>query len=297
MEKRRLGNTDMRITPVGFGAAEIGITGMEEGDAMRLVNELLDAGINIIDTASSYQTSEERIGRAVAKRRDEYYLFTKCGESESVGFEWPDWDPRAVRPSIERSLKRLGTDYVDLVQIHSCSEAILRQGGLIEELQKARDAGLTRYIGYSGDSTDALYAVQTGVFDTLQTSINIADQEAIELVLGEARERDMGIIAKRPVANVVWKRPKDAINRPEEYENRLNKLEYDFIKQDPTGAVGIALRFTLSQADVAIVGTTDYGHLRQNIEEAAKGPLDDETVRMILDRWKQVREPAWAGQT
>ncbi|MFS0726759.1 aldo/keto reductase [Paenibacillus sp. 1P07SE] len=297
LEKRKFGRTDMEVTALGFGAAEIGITDLPEQEAIRLLQEVLDTGINVVDTASTYNNSEELIGKAISDRRDSYYLFTKCGEAQSVGLDYPDWDPRAVRPSIERSLKRMKTDYVDLVQIHSCSEAILRQGGLIEELQKARAAGLTRYIGYSGDSTDALYAVETGVFDTLQTSINIADQEALDLFLSEARQRELGIIAKRPVANVVWKRPQDAVNRPDEYEKRLDKLDFGFIGEDPKAAIGTALRFTLAHADIAIVGTTNMEHLRDNLQDAGKGPLEREQLERIRARWQERREPAWAGKT
>ena len=71
---------------------------------------------------------------------------------------------------------------MDVVHLHSCSEEVLRRGDVIEVLQRAKEAGKTRFIGYSGDTTDALYAIRTGVFDSLETSLNIADQEAIELL-------------------------------------------------------------------------------------------------------------------
>jgi aryl-alcohol dehydrogenase-like predicted oxidoreductase len=98
--------------------------------------------------------------------------------------------------SIERSLRRLRTDYVDLLQLHSCTAAVLERTDLTQTLLEAQESGKARFIGYSGDSKDAVAAINTGVFDTLQTSINLADQEAITLTLPAAHERSMGILAK-----------------------------------------------------------------------------------------------------
>ncbi|HZG50503.1 MAG TPA: aldo/keto reductase, partial [Pyrinomonadaceae bacterium] len=225
MEKRTLGKTDMRVSALGFGGSEIGYGQAAVETVERLLGGALDAGLNVIDTAECYVTSEELIGRAVSHRRADYYLFTKCGHA--AGIELPDWDARLLEQSLERSLRRLQTDHVDLLQLHSCSEEVLRRGDAVEVLRRAREAGKTRYIGYSGDGRAALYAVECGAFDTLQTSVNIADQESLELTLPPARARGLGVIAKRPIANAVWKntaRPSDPYVQT--YWDRLQQLDY-----------------------------------------------------------------------
>ena len=238
----------------------------------RLLGEALDAGLNVIDTAECYLASEALIGRAAAHRRQDYYLLTKCGHAS--GLNLPDWDPRLLAPSIERSLRRLRTDYLDVVQLHSCLADVLRRGEVIDALQRAREAGKTRYLGYSGDGEAARYAIACGAFDTLQTSINIADQEAIELTLPLAR--GLGVIAKRPLANVAWRhgtRPADPYIQA--YWERLRQLDYDFLQQPLGEAAGMALRFTLSVDGVhtAIVGSAQPGRWRQNAALLAAEPL------------------------
>jgi len=170
-----------------------------------LLGNALDAGINVIDTAECYADSEDAIGQALSRlsRRDHFHLITKCGHSR--GFDLPDWTPQLLEQSIDRSLQRLRTDHIDVLLLHSCSEEILRDEDIITVVQRARDAGKTRFIGYSGDSQHARVAVQSGLFDVLMTSLSIADQEAIDLTLPLAVERGMGVIVKRPLANMAWK--------------------------------------------------------------------------------------------
>src|SRR2546421_9770584 len=172
-EKHIFGQTDMQVSTLGFGGQELG--NMSDKGASLLVNKTLDAGINVIDTAECYGRSEELIGQAASTRREQYYIFTKCGHTNAGETDLPDWHPHLLERSIERSLRRLQTDYIDLIQLHSCSLQILQQGTVIEVLQRARQAGKVRYIGYSGDREAARYAVTSGAFDALQISINIAD--------------------------------------------------------------------------------------------------------------------------
>jgi aryl-alcohol dehydrogenase-like predicted oxidoreductase len=297
MERRRLGNTDMTVSVLGFGGSEIGYQRVAGATVTRLLMGALDAGLNVIDTAECYDDSEVLIGKALGSRRRDCYLFTKCGH----GSGWrANWRPKALRKSIERSLERLRTDVVDLVQLHSCSLSELRRGDVIEALEQARERGLTRYIGYSGDGDAARFAIECGRFDTLQTSVNIADQEAIELTLPLARTRRIGVIAKRPIANVAWryaKKPAEPYYR--DYWSRLRALDYPFVRDGADVAVGTALRFTLTVPGVhtAIVGTTKPERWEQNAALLEAGALPSREFKGIRARWREVAEPSWEGQT
>lgn len=294
MEKRTFGQTGLEVSVLGFGGAEIGYENASPSDVEKLLNSALDTGLNVIDTAECYNNSEELIGNAVAKRRDDFHLFTKCGHAS--GFDLPDWDLKLLEQSIERSLQRLQTDHVELVLLHTCSEETLRQGDVIQVLQRAKEQGKTRLIGYSGDSHAARYAIECGAFDALETSVNIADQEALELTLPLALERGMGVIAKRPIANVAWKNGADENSYGHTYWKRLNELQYDFLQSED--AVATALNFTLSLPAVqtAIVGTKRPERWAQNAALLSQGPLPQEKFDQIRAHWKEVAQPDWVGQ-
>lgn len=299
MEKRQLGKTDMRVSVLGFGGSEIGFEAATEPTVKLLLNSALDAGLNVIDTAECYEASEELIGETISHRREEFYLFTKCGHPRGVGSE--DWSKASILESIERSLRRMRTDRLDLVQLHSCSEVVLRKGEAIEALQTARERGYTRYLGYSGDSTAGRFAVESGVFDTLQTSLNIADQEAIDLTIPLARQHGLGVIAKRPIANAAWisgHKPANAYAHT--YWERLRKLNYPALRTtDPSKGIAYALRFTLSVPGVhlAIVGTTKPERWQQNADLLAAGLLSDLEFNEIRERWDDFAPKTWVGQT
>jgi aryl-alcohol dehydrogenase-like predicted oxidoreductase len=295
MEKRSLGKTGMDVTVLGYGGAEIGYRGVPEETVERLINGALDAGLNVIDTAECYVDSEEKIGKVVSRRRNEFFLFTKCGHDK----DGDHWNPKKMAEQIDRSLKRLQTDRVDLLQLHSCTEEQLRQGDVIEVIQRARDAGKTRFIGYSGDGQAALYAVQSGMFDTLQISLSIADQEALDLVLPSAQAKGIGVIAKRPIANAIWKESSKPAEYYQTYWERLHRLDYDFLRTNSGQDVATALRFTLSSEGVhtAIVGTTKPERWKHNAELLEAGRLDRERFNAIRSRWKAVAAPDWVGQT
>ena len=303
MEKRILGRTGLEVSVLGFGGSEIGFQKAPQETVGRLLNAALDAGLNVLDTAECYggtdghPSSEELIGQAVAHRRGDFLLFTKCGHASGFPGE-TDWDTSLLERSIDRSLKRLGTDCVDLLQLHSCDEATLRRGEVIEVLTRAKEAGKTRFIGYSGDNDAAYYAVTCGAFDTLQTSINIVDQGVLGRNLPAALAHNIGVIAKRPIGNAVWRTgdtpPANSYHTT--YWDRLRTLAYPFIASgdDPTS---VALRFTLAQAGVhtAIVGTQNPDRWAANARLLDAGPLDPAQIAAIRDRWQAVAQAGWTG--
>jgi aryl-alcohol dehydrogenase-like predicted oxidoreductase len=292
MEKRKLGKTDLKVSRLGVGLAEIGhrLTMAEEERAARVLNTALDNGISFLDTAACYGISEELIGRTVAARRGEFVLSTKAGHV--VGnYTGRPWTARTITDSIERSLVRMNTDHLDIVHLHSCDVGVLERGDVIRALQDAKQAGKTRYIGYSGDNESARWAVESGQFDTLQTSFNLVDQQARFQLFALARERGMGIIAKRPIANAAWGAEQSPSGYASEYYRRVQIMaEEGPIPGAPGDPILLALGFTLAHdaVDAAIVGTSDPEHMRSNIRwMELELPIASEAVRELERRFNE----------
>lgn len=292
MEQRTLGKTGLQVSRLGVGLAEIGfqLTFEEVEKAGKVLNTALDNGITFLDTAACYDISEELIGRTVANRRTDFVLASKCGHVTG-GYEGVEWTAQTVRDSIDRSLVRLKTDVIDIMQLHSCGVDVLEQGDVIEELQKAKQAGKVRYIGYSGDNESALWAVESGIFDTLQTSFNLTDQRAYTTgLLAKAQEKQMGIICKRPIGNGAWGVAQSPSDYASEYHRRAGIMQQDGPLPDaPDNRIWLALGFTLAHdaVDTAIVGTQNPDHMKSNIEWVnTLPPLSEETVTTLHERFK-----------
>lgn len=291
MDHTNLGKTGLKVSRLGFGLYELGTLEGKAGgdDAGRLLNVALDSGINFLDTAACYGNSEDFIGNAVGHRRSEYVLATKCGHvtDDSGGQEWTS---QTIRGNINRSLRRLKTDHLDIVQLHSCNVDVLERGEAIEELSKAKESGKTRFIGYSGDNEAARRAIEIGVFDTLQTSFSLLDQFARIHLLEAAEAKGLGIIIKRPIANAIWQaKPHDC---PNLYIDRAKKMaEMGPIPGDPDNPILLALGFVLAhqEVDTAIVGTVNTSHLQSNIEMVENRlPIASDAVRELERRFDLV---------
>jgi aryl-alcohol dehydrogenase-like predicted oxidoreductase len=287
----------MQVSVLGFGAAEIGLQNIAQETATRLLNTALDAGINVIDTAECYNDSEEMIGNALAHRRHEFYISTKCGHA--VDKDEINWQPQTIVSGLERSLKRLKVDCVDVLQLHSCPLELLKQGDVIDVLEKVKISGKTRFIGCSADGFAAAYAIGTGKFDVLQTSFSLADQEALDITFPLVRKHDVGVIIKRPIANAVWKhavKPSDPWLHA--YWERLQQLDYSFLRSSSDDAFAMAMRFALTPPEVgcAIVGTVNPKHLLENAGCMDRGRLSSDDFDSIHQRWSEGGGADWPGK-
>ena len=300
MERRRLGRTDIVVSVLGFGGSEIGYERAERRTVARLLGGALDAGLNVDRhgrVLRGQRGADRRGGRRAPARR--FYLFTKCGHPRRLG-------PRrlaaeaSLLASIERSLQRLRTDRLDLIQLHSCSAAELRKGDVIAALEQARERGWTRYIGYSGDGEAARYAVECGRFDTLQTSVSIADQEAIELTLPLAREagdgRDRQATDRERGMALCAQAPRSPTTRRTGRGFVGSTTRSCATRRTPRWAQRCASRWAVPGVHTAIVGTKQPERWQENAALLAAGALPPTELERIRSRWREVADHTWDGQ-
>ncbi len=302
MEMSSFGNTDLMVSRLGTGLAEMGyeLTLDDVAEAGRVLNAALDGGINFLDTAASYDVSEELIGRTIAHRRDEYILATKCG-GVTGGYEGVPWTAQTIRDSVDRSLARMKTDHLDLLQLHSCSLEVLEQGEAIEALLEAKRAGKTRYVGYSGDNEAAAWSIESGHFDALQTSFSVVDQRARTRLFGPAKAKGMGIIVKRPIANGAWGVDRSSstwlVHNPvstyaDEYFRRAQIMEQmGPIPGAPDDRILLTIGFVLAhvEVDTAILGTRNPSHAAANIDMVENQlPISTEAIEEMYRRFDEV---------
>jgi len=208
---RPLGRSGFAISPIGFGAFKIGRNQKTKYSAAydlpsdeqvaELLNGLLDMGINYIDTAPAYGTSEDRIGRAIAERRSEFVLATKVGETFEDGVSTYDFSAPAIRKSVERSLKRLKTPAIDVLLLHSDGrdEWIQTQTDAVPTMRELKQQGLVRAIGLSSKTIDGARQALAWA-DVLMVEYHLRDRSH-EALITEAAARGVGIVVKKGLAS------------------------------------------------------------------------------------------------
>jgi aryl-alcohol dehydrogenase-like predicted oxidoreductase len=304
------GRTGLQVSRLGFGGGPIGYLQTDHDRVATILNLMLDAGVNLIDTAAAYEGSEAVIGAAIGHRRSEYVLVSKCGR-KLPDLDGEDWSASLIQRTVDRTLRRLRTDHLDVMLLHSCDLKTLQSGEALGALMDARQAGKIRWAGYSGDNDAAAWAAAHPDVAVVQTSINICDQANIVALLPIASEHKVGVLAKRPVANAAWK---DIAAQPglyrgyaQTYTDRFRQMNLKLSELESPAESGqtwpaIALRFTLSQPGLhtALVGTTDPDNARANIAAAERGQLRPAVVERIRDAFRQAERASgtsWLGQT
>ncbi len=191
MKKMILGRTGLEISRTGFGALPIQRVTFEE--AAQLLNHALDNGITYIDTARMYTDSEEKIGKAISHRRSEFYIATKTHAKTAEGF-WKD---------LETSLKLLNVDCIDVYQFHNPPFVPVPGGedGLYDAALKAREMGKIRFIGITQHSVErAEFAVNSGLYDTLQYPFNHLATEREVALVKLCKEKNVGFVGMKALS-------------------------------------------------------------------------------------------------
>jgi len=202
MKNRTLGNTNYQVSEIGFGAWAIGADWGEvsEAQAHEALNAAIDAGMNFIDTADVYGfgRSEKIVGEVVNSRPEKITIATKMGRGSK---HWDDGYDEIAKAA-ERSIKNLGVEQLDLVQLHCIPTGTLKAGRAFENLQKIKDAGLIKHFGASVETIDeALFCIRSSAATSLQIIFNIFRQRMISGMLRAARVNKVGLIARVPLAS------------------------------------------------------------------------------------------------
>ena len=252
---RPLGSTGLTVSPLGLGTVKIGRnqgvkypSGFELPDDQHVRDLLalaLDLGINLLDTAPAYGTSEQRLGPLLKGQRQEWVLCSKVGEEFENGESWFDFSAAHTRRSVERSLQRLHTDYLDLVLVHSDGNDLkVLEDEVYPALQQLKQEGLIRGFGFSGKTVEGgLKALEDG--DCAMVTWNLREQGE-RPVLDFAQAHNKGILIKKALAS-----------------------GHICLEGEDPVTTGFELVFSHPAVSSAIIGTINPVHLKQNVTTVA----------------------------
>ncbi len=306
MQTRKLGSNGPELTLIGLGAWAIGGSWKfgwgpsDETESIHTIQRALDLGINWIDTAAVYGLgrSETVVGKAIAARRDNVFIATKCGLVwDDNGRVWNDISPESIRREAEASLKRLNTDVIDLYQIHwpfaNQSEARAWQ-----EMARLKKEGKVRYIGVSNFDVELMKKCQAiAPIDSLQPPYNLLQRDIEAEILPYCWEQGIGVIPYSPMRSGLlsgrfdrsrlhptdWRAKNPAFNEPQLSENLNMVQELGQIAQEYGKTVGqLAVAWVLAQPGIssAIVGARKVEQVEENVK-AANWSMENDVLRAI----------------
>jgi len=287
-----LGRTCLEVTRLGYGAMELRGTDhfprLSAKEADTILNGVLDSGINYIDTSPDYGYSEQLIGEHIAQRRGEFYLASKCGcpvEAPDIPHDQRkphDYSRANIRAAVEQSLRRMRTDYLDVVQLHVTPDRkVLEENASVDELLALQQEGKVRFIGTSSTLPQLPGHIDMGVFDVFQIPYSLVEREHEDLI-HRAAAGGAGIVIRGGVSRGVMVKDESVIDEypdflQQSFRNRRNLWQNTGIDDllEGSSPMEFMLRFTISNPDMSttIVGTANPEHLAANVRAAEKGPL------------------------
>ena len=226
MNYRKLGKTGFEISEISLGTWQIGGkwgSDFSDNTAEKTINTAIDKGINFIDTADVYEAglSEKAVGRVVRSRSERIYVATKCGRQINPHTS-ENYTPEVLTKYIEESLNRTGFEALDLIQLHCPPTEVYYRPEIFDTFQKLKDQGKILHFGVSVEKVEeGLKAIEYDIVDSVQIIFNLFRQRPSELFFQQAKKKDVGIIARVPLASglLTGKFDKDASFDKEDHRN------------------------------------------------------------------------------
>jgi aryl-alcohol dehydrogenase-like predicted oxidoreductase len=212
----------------------------------------------------------------------------------------PDWTGECIRRGVDRALHLFRTDVLDLFHLHSCPLETLRREDVLRACRDVAQGGKVRVVAYSGEGEALDYAVASGLFGAVQTSVNVCDQRGLDRGVKAAAARRMAVLAKRPLANAPWSaRPPNGDDAAaSEYRKRFLAMGLD--RQEPPAGLdwaAVFLRFAAHAPGVTacLLGTRQIPHLSACLAAVEAGPLGENEVKLLGSAFRRV-DAGWEGQ-
>ncbi|MDT0690015.1 aldo/keto reductase [Salegentibacter sp. F188] len=312
MNYRTLGKTGLKISEISLGTWQVGGkwgSGFDDEKADQIINAAIDQGVNFIDTADVYEEglSEKAVGRVVRSRSEEIYVATKCGRQINPHTN-ENYTPEALVKFVEDSLKRTGLERLDLVQLHCPPTDVYYRPEIFEAFDKLKDQGKVRNLGVSVEKIEeGIKAMEYDNVATVQIIFNLFRQRPSELFFSEAKKKDVGIIARVPLASGLltgkfdsnthfdkedhrnFNRNGEAFDKGEtfagvDFEKGLKAVdELKALFPDAKNLAPIALQWILQFEEISCIipGASKKDHLLSNTSVYDLPPLSSEKIEKM----------------
>ena len=291
MRYLELGRTGLRVSRLSMGTAAFGLKDygiptpgedrLDSSGAIAIIRDAVDSGINFFDTAPSYGCSEELLGQVLPACKDRI-VATKVSLPENIETIPFREILRIVNASLESSLRALRQDVLDVVQIHNASISVLQQGDLICCLERAREAGMLRWIGASVYGPDtALTAVRTGKIDVVQIALNLLDQRMCGQVLAEAEAAGVGVVARSALLKGALTNRAKGLHGSMRPVKQASERAVQELGTTWKGLPGTAVRFCLTVPAVhtVLVGVRNRVELQAALAAESMGLLNPASMK------------------